>query len=321
MTLTDVIGLGEILIDFTPHLSEKGNPSFVANPGGAPGNVMVALSCLGDDTSMIGSVGQDQFGEMLKNTLKGKGVDVDGIIRVDTPTTLAFVHIAEDGERSFSFYRKPGADMMLKKDDIPFDIIKDAKVLHIGSISLTDEPVRGATLAAVSFAKDNGILISYDPNLRPALWSSLEEAKKWIREILPIADIVKLSEEELEFLTNEQTVDKAVKRLLDEHDIPLLLVTCGADGSYAFSGENYTQVPGFQVSSIDTTGCGDAFFAGVLHTLLDRKLLGKTLSIRDMKEVLLVGNAMGAIVATKKGAIPAMPNGKELEYFIQSHTN
>lgn len=320
MVMMDVIGLGEILIDFTPQQLEQGNPSYVANPGGAPGNVMVALSCLGKKTGMIASVGKDQFGEMLKEILKEKGVNVEGIIQVDTPTTLAFVHIAENGERSFSFYRKPGADMMLKKNDIPFQLIGDSKVFHIGSISLTDEPVRAATLAAVQFAKDNGVLISYDPNLRPALWSSLEEAKKWIVEILPFADMVKLSEEELEFLTGIKDIEEAAGKLLAEFNIPLLFVTCGANGSYVFSGNQNAFVPGFTVQSMDTTGCGDAFFAGVLHGLLEKNLLGIPFSKEDMKDILLTGNAMGAIVATKKGAIPAMPDKKELEEFMQSHT-
>ncbi|WP_010095312.1 carbohydrate kinase family protein [Ornithinibacillus scapharcae] len=318
--MLDVIGLGEILIDFTPQQLEQGNPSYVANPGGAPGNVMVALSCLGERTGMIASVGQDQFGEMLKETLKGKGVNIEGIVQVDTPTTLAFVHIGNNGERSFSFYRKPGADMMLKKDDVPLELIKGSKVFHIGSISLTDEPVREATLAAVSYAKDNGVLISYDPNLRPALWSSLDEAKKWIEEILPIADIVKLSEEELEFLTDIKDIKDAANRLLLAYNIPLLLITCGTNGSYVFSGEKNVYVPGFTVNAIDTTGCGDAFFAGVLHMLLEKKLVGKPVLTKDLREILLTGNAMGAIVATKRGAIPAMPDKKELEKFLQSHT-
>ncbi len=314
--VTDVSTLGEILIDFTPQGDSEGNPSFIANPGGAPGNVMVALSRLGKKTAFIGSVGRDQFGEMLKSTLTSNGVNTEGIVYSDIPTTLAFVHIGEGGERSFSFYRNPGADMMLSKEDVKSDIIANSKIFHVGSISMTDEPVREATLEALTLAKNHGVTISFDPNLRPALWKSLNEAKDNILAILAYADIVKLSEEELEFLTGETDIQTAAEKITAQYTIPILLVTQGAKGSYCYTNGVLEYVPGYTVYAIDTTGCGDAFFAGALFKLLELDLIGKELTKKEKRQILQFGNAMGAIVATEKGAIPAMPTIDMVEKYI-----
>ncbi|WP_047983608.1 carbohydrate kinase family protein [Ornithinibacillus californiensis] len=314
--MTDVSTLGEILIDFTPQGDSEGNPSFIANPGGAPGNVMVALSRLGKKTAFIGSVGRDQFGEMLKSTLTSNGVNTEGIVYSDIPTTLAFVHIGEGGERSFSFYRNPGADMMLSKEDVKSDIIANSKIFHVGSISMTDEPVREATLEALTLAKNHGVTISFDPNLRPALWKSLNEAKDNILAILAYADIVKLSEEELEFLTGETDIQTAAEKITAQYTIPILLVTQGAKGSYCYTNGVLEYVPGYTVYAIDTTGCGDAFFAGALFKLLELDLIGKELTKKEKRQILQFGNAMGAIVATEKGAIPAMPTIDMVEKYI-----
>jgi fructokinase len=316
--MRDVTALGEILIDFTPQGDNKGNPSFVANPGGAPGNVMVGLSSLGLKSGFIGSVGRDQFGDMLKETLRNKGVNIKGIVQVDIPTTLAFVHIAKGGERSFSFYRKPGADMMLTKNDVKLDLISSSKIFHVGSISMTDEPVREATMKALKHAKENNVAVSYDPNLRPALWESLHVAKKWMLEIMSFADIVKLSDDELEFLTGEQDIQTGVEKLNQQYNIPLLFVTLGAKGSYFFANGESVMIPGQIVHAIDTTGCGDAFFAGVLYQIIKINALGKQLTKEDMSVILKFGNAMGGYVATKKGAIPAMPSIEQIQAFIQS---
>jgi fructokinase len=317
--MIDVTALGEILVDFTPQgVNEEGNPSFVANPGGAPGNVMVGLARLGKQAAFIGSVGRDQFGGMLKETLKNKGVNVEGMVEVSIPTTLAFVHIAEQGERSFSFYRKPGADMMLTKDDLKLDLISNSRIFHVGSISLTDEPVREATLTALQHAKDHGVAISFDPNLRPALWGSLHDAKKWILEIMPLADIVKLSEEELEFLTGEVDIPNGVEKLTNQFDIPILFVTVGSKGSYCFANGKSVMVPAKTVYAIDTTGCGDAFFAGALYQILEMNVLGKEVTTKELKNILEFGNAMGGYVATIKGAIPAMPTLEQLQGFSKS---
>jgi fructokinase len=318
--MTDVTALGEILIDFTPQgNSEEGNPSFIANPGGAPGNVMVGLSQLGKKSAFIGSVGKDQFGKMLKETLKEKGVNTTGMVQVDVPTTLAFVHIADEGERSFSFYRKPGADMMLTKEDVNMDIISASKIFHVGSISMTDEPVREATLTALKHAKNNGITVSYDPNLRPALWESLEAARIGMLEVMPYADIVKLSDEELEFLTGEKDIMIAAEKIKQQFNMSFLFVTLGAKGSYCFANGESVMVPGYTVYAIDTTGCGDAFFAGVLYQILEKDALSNVLSIEEMTEILEFGNAMGGYVATIKGAIPAMPTLKEIQAFINQN--
>ena len=317
--MTDVTALGEILIDFTPQgHNDDGNPSFVVNPGGAPGNVMVGLSSLGIKSGFIGSVGQDQFGDMLKETLRNNGVNVEGIVQVGIPTTLAFVHIAEGGERSFSFYRKPGADMMLTKNDLNLDLISKSKVFHVGSISMTDNPVREATLVALKHAKENNIAVSYDPNLRPALWESLHEANKWMLEIMSFADIVKLSEDELEFLTGEQDIQTGVEKLNQQYNMPLLFVTLGEKGSYLFANGESVMVPGQIVHAIDTTGCGDAFFAGVLYQIIKMDALGKQLKKEEMAKILKFGNAMGGYVATKKGAISGMPSLEQIQAFIQS---
>ncbi|WP_042146788.1 carbohydrate kinase [Paucisalibacillus sp. EB02] len=317
--MIDVTALGEILVDFTPQgFNEDGNPSFVANPGGAPGNVMAGLSCLGKKSAFMGSVGSDQFGKMLRDTLKDKGINVEGMVDVQIPTTLAFVHIAEEGERSFSFYRKPGADMMLTKDDLKLNLISNSRIFHVGSISLTDEPVRVATLTALKYAKDHGVAVSFDPNLRPALWESLSDAKKWILEIMPFADIVKLSEEELEFLTGANDIQVGVEKLTKQYDIPLLFVTLGAKGSYCFANGESLMVPGTTVYAIDTTGCGDAFLAGALYQILEMNVLGKELTKKELRSILEFGNAMGGYVATKNGAIPAMPTLEQLQDFFKS---
>jgi fructokinase len=316
--MIDVSALGEILIDFTPQGNNDDSLSFTANPGGAPGNVMVALSRLGKQTAFIGSVGRDRFGEMLTETLASNGVRTAGIVYSEIPTTLAFVHIGEGGERTFSFYRNPGADMMLSKEDIKTDLIVNAKIFHVGSISMTHEPVREATLSALILAKEHGVTISFDPNLRPALWQSLDDARENILKIIPYADIVKLSEDELEFLTGESDIPTAVEKITALYNIPLLFITLGSKGSYCYANGKLEYVPGYTVYAIDTTGCGDAFFAGVLYKLLELDRIGQKLSKEEMLQILEFGNAMGAFVATEKGAIPAMPTKEMLEGFLKT---
>jgi fructokinase len=320
--MSDVIALGELLIDFTPNgINELGNPIYVANPGGAPGNVMVALSCLGKDTAFIGSVGHDKFGEMLKETLEKKGVNTQEIVYADIPTTLAFVHIADDGDRSFSFYRNPGADMMLSAADIKKDMIASARIFHVGSISMTDNPVRDATLTALRVAKENGVTVSFDPNLRPLLWKDLDDAREAMLEVLAFADIVKVSDEELQFITGEEDLETAANLLVMEHHLQVLFVTLGGKGSYCFSAGASERLPSYSVYAIDTTGCGDAFFAGTLYQILEMGLLGKNLKPEEMRKVLRFGNAMGGYVATQKGAIPAMPTLQEIETFMLNKTS
>ncbi|WP_231710532.1 carbohydrate kinase family protein, partial [Gracilibacillus suaedae] len=315
--MVDVTALGEMIVDFTPNgVSEHGYPIFTANPGGAPGNLLVALSRLGKETSFIGSVGNDQFGNMLKNTLYENRIITSGMVFSDIHTSLAFVHIDENGERAFSFCRNPGADTMLSKEDLKPESIAQTKILHVGSLSMTNEPSREATQTALKIAKENEIIISYDPNLRLDLWDSLEAAKKRIVELLSYADIVKLSDEELTFITGTNNVEKGAKLIFQQYGVALLFITAGSSGSYCCKRDSTLFEPGLSITAVDTTGCGDAFFAGVLYKILENNMQYQRISEKTMSELLLFGNAMGAYVAQKQGGIPALPNFSEINKFI-----
>ncbi|WP_152395234.1 carbohydrate kinase family protein [Paenibacillus guangzhouensis] len=318
--MTDVITLGELLIDFTPYgKSEHGQPLFERNPGGAPANVVAAIARLGRTSGFIGKVGQDAFGHGLRDALASSGVDTTGLVMSATAnTTLAFVHLAEDGDRSFSFYRNPGADQLLTVDEVPFVRIAAAKVFHFGSISMTDEPVRSATLAAVQHAKQHGVLVSFDPNLRPALWASEALAKELIGVGLGLADVVKVSEEELEFLTGTVDLEAGSKLLCDQFKIQLLLVTRGGAGSFYRAGSRIGEHVGFAVQAIDTTGAGDAFMAGAIYSILQAGQSITAWSPDQLDSLLTFANAMGALATTRKGGIPAMPTLAEVEGLIQS---
>lgn len=310
----DVIALGELLIDFTPYgASQTGNDLFEKNPGGAPANVLVALSKLGKSTAFLGMVGKDQFGVFLKNVLEESGVDTTGLKFTDKAnTTLAFVHLKSDGDRQFSFYRNPGADIMLSKDDIDYNIIKSSKIFHFGSLSLTHDEPREATVKAVEYAKENGLLISYDPNLRPPLWKDLNTARENIQIGLKYADILKVSDEELEFITGTKDFEKGTELLMNM-GISLILVTLGADGCFYRCKSITGKVNGYSVKAIDTTGAGDAFLGAVLYKLNRRINEFKDLNKEDIEEILKFANATGALATTKKGAIPAMPMQSEIE--------
>ncbi|KAB7665882.1 carbohydrate kinase family protein [Bacillus sp. B1-b2] len=318
--MTDVVALGEILIDFTSQgENEYGNPIFVANPGGAPGNVLVSLSLLGICTEFIGCIGRDRFGELLVSTLNDKGVQTNGITYSEAKTTLAFVHNDQQGERSFSFYRQPGADMMLAKENIDLSLLSKTKIFHVGSISMTNEPSREATLYALKCAKQHDKIISFDLNLRPLLWESLADAKEQIEAIMHFANIVKVSEEELEFLTSTNDISIGAKQLYEKYHLQLLFVTMGDKGSYSYGEDGLVYVPGMKVKAIDTTGCGDAFFAGILYELLKRDLLSQNIKRETLKQILTFGNAMGAYVAQHRGGIPSMPTLQQIEEFILKH--
>ncbi len=315
--MKDVTALGELLIDFTPSgRGEQDNPRFEANPGGAPSNVVVALACLGLETEFIGCVGRDNFGQLLVAALRSKGVHTNGIVYSNVKTTLAFVHIDEQGERSFDFYRQPGADMMLAKEDLNLELISHSRIFHVGSISMTDEPAREATLTALNHAKERNRVISFDPNLRPLLWDNLDHAKRQIEIVMQYADIVKVSEEELAFLTNTDDISDGARQLFEQHKLSLLFVTLGDKGSYAYNENGLVFVPGIAVKAVDTTGCGDAFFAGVLYELLKNDLLNEDLPKEKLEQILRFGNAMGAYVAKHKGGIPAMPTLSQIEEYI-----
>ncbi len=310
----DITALGELLIDFTPFASPEGVKGvFERNPGGAPANVLVASTRMGCSTALIGMVGNDQFGMFLKDTLDKCGVCTRGLKLTDqAKTTLAFVHLNEAGDRSFSFYRDSGADIMLTAQDVDYELIGNTKIFHFGSLSMTDEPSRSATMSALKHAKENHIIISYDPNLRPSLWRSLDEAKSAIIEGLGYADILKVSEEELEFITGTADLEKGTEQLC-RSGVSVIFVTMGGKGCfYRYSG-GFGKVDGFKVDTVDTTGAGDAFLGAALYKILS---IGweniSKLDAAGFEAIVRFANAAGALATTKKGAIPAMPDINEV---------
>lgn len=309
----DVVAMGELLIDFTMNgQSGQGNPLFEANPGGAPCNVLAILKKYGRETGFIGKVGKDQFGQMLKGTLEEVGIDTDGLVMdSEYNTTLAFVHTAPDGDRTFSFYRKPGADMMLTKDEINYDMIDRADIFHFGTLSMTDNPAKEATKSAVAYAKEHGKLISFDPNLRPPLWNSLEQAKEAIAYGLNIADIVKIADNEIEFMTGKSDIQEAIDTFTKQYDIKLLLVTLGKDGSVAVYNGDKVFVPGFiQDNTIETTGAGDTFGGSVLAYVCEHGI--QQLTKTQLEEMLTLANAGASLITTRKGALRVMPEKSEI---------
>ncbi|XP_043701856.1 probable fructokinase-6, chloroplastic [Telopea speciosissima] len=307
-----VVCFGEMLIDFVPTvngISLAEAPAFKKAPGGAPANVAVGISRLGGSSAFIGKVGEDEFGYMLADILKENNVNSDGM-RFDpgARTALAFVTLKSDGEREFMFYRNPSADMLLKESELDFDLIRKAKIFHYGSISLITEPCKSAHIAAAKAAKDAGVLLSYDPNLRIHLWPSVESAREGILSIWELADIIKVSEEEISFLTKgEDPYDDAVVRKLFPPSLKLLVVTEGPEGCRYYSKDFSGRVHGIPVDAVDTTGAGDAFVAGLLSQLAATDL--SLLQEEDrLREALKFANACGALTVMERGAIPALPS-------------
>lgn len=322
MKTYDVVALGELLVDFTESgKSPQGNPLLEANPGGAPGNVLAMLNHLGKKTAFIGKVGKDAFGEMLVEAIKDSGTDVTNLVMDEkVPTTLAFVHTMPDGDRNFSFYRNPGADMMLRKDEVMEDVIKKAKIFHFGTLSSTHEGVREATRYAISIAKENGLLISFDPNLREPLWASLDDARKEIAYGLSQCDILKISDNELEFMTGTGDYTEGVEILRQQYQIPLIFVTMGRDGSRAYYKDMVVEVkPFLQENTIETTGAGDTFEGCALNYILEHGL--DNLTEEGLKELLMFANAAASIITTRKGALKVMPKAEEIRKLIKSFAN
>ena len=318
----DVTALGELLIDFTQcGTSGQGNGLFEACPGGAPCNMLAMMRKLGKRCAFIGKVGNDMFGRGLREAILEAGIDAGGLIVDDAiPTTLAFVRTMANGDRDFSFYRKPGADMMLTEAELPTKTIEDTKIFHFGTLSMTHPGVRQATVKAVERAKASGALLSFDPNLRPPLWESLEEAKRQIAWGLSRCDILKIADNELEFMTGEQDFYKGAAVLHARYpNIRLLNVTAGADGSYSFYGEETpVYVPGFTLGgTIETTGAGDTFCACVLNFVLENGIAG--LTQKQRRQMLRFANAAAYIVTTRKGAIRAMPELGEVEALLAQY--
>lgn len=320
----DVVALGELLIDFTENgMSEQGNPILEANPGGAPCNVLAMLTKLSHHTGFIGKVGADQFGNQLEGALLEVGIDTTGLLKDrEVHTTLAFVHTAPDGDRDFSFYRNPGADMMLSEEDVLSckGLISDARIFHFGTLSMTSEICRSATKRAVAMAKDAGSVISFDPNLREPLWDSLDTAKEQVLYGLSNCDVLKISDNEIQWLTGEADYDAGVSYIRDRYQIPLILVSLGKDGSIAYSESNQVRVsPFLQKNTIETTGAGDTFCACILHYVLEHGL--KDYTEDELVEMLTFANAGASIITTRKGALRVMPEKTEIEALINNRRN
>ena len=317
----DVTALGEMLIDFAVNgESEQGNQLFEACPGGAPCNVLAMLNKLGRKTAFIGKVGDDQFGKLLRDTITNIGIEAKGLVMdQDIHTTLAFVHTFPDGDRDFSFYRKPGADMMLREEEVDYDVIRQAKIFHFGTLSMTDEPVRSATKKALEVAKEAGCMISLDPNLRPPLWKSLDEAKKMMEYGFRYCDILKISDNEIQFITGIEDYDQGVLYLQNKYEIPLILLTMGKKGSRAYYKDFRIEEKGFQVSAIETTGAGDTFCGCSLAYILEHDI--NNLTEDHLREMLIFANAGAALVTTKKGAICSMPERREIVDLIDVGRN
>lgn len=310
----DVVALGELLIDFTGNgTSEQGNPLFEANPGGAPCNVLAMLAKLGHKTAFIGKVGKDFFGEQLKSAIEEVGIDASYLLMdEEIHTTLAMVHTYPDGDRDFSFYRNPGADMMLNESEIPEELIKQAKIFHFGTLSMTHEGVRNATKKALDIAKEENAMISFDPNLRPPLWKDLEDAKEQVLYGLGYCDILKISDNEIQWLTGKEDYSDGVKWIKERYDIPLILVSMGKEGSRAYYGEKMVEVvPFLQENTIETTGAGDTFCGCVLHYVCEHGL--DNLTEEMLTEMLIFANAAAALITTKKGALRVMPTLEEIQ--------
>ena len=309
----DVTALGELLIDLTQNgMSEQGNPILEANPGGAPCNVLALLSKMGHKAAFIGKVGKDGFGEQLTKGLVETGISTEGLMYDEAVhTTLAVVHTYADGDRDFSFYRNPGADMMLRPEEVKDEIIKNSKIFHFGSLSMTDEPVHSAHLHALKVAEEAGILRSYDPNLRPPLWPNLEVAKENILELMGHCDILKISDNEIQWLSGKEDYDEGIAWLRERYDIPLIFLTLGKDGSRAYCGDIRTEQKGFKLATIETTGAGDTFFGSVLHHVLE--LGWRSYTKEELDGMLRFANAAAALVTTRRGALRVMPSLEEIE--------
>lgn len=304
----DVIALGELLIDFASRGTDAaGYPTMAANPGGAPGNFLAALNAYGAKTGFLGKVGDDAFGHLLLGTLRDAGIETKGIV-VDPEvfTTLAFVTFDDKGDRSFSFARKPGADTQLCWEEVDKSMIDEAKVFHFGTLSLTGEPVRTTTQRAVAYAKQQGKLITYDPNLRKPLWRSEEEAKAQILWGLHQADVVKISDEEVEFLWN-CTPEEGAEKLLTEYGVSLAMVTLGPDGCLLKTAKAACRIPGPKVHPVDTTGAGDIFGGSAVSRLLELDKAISDLTAEDLAYIGRFATTAASLSTEHSGGIPSIP--------------
>ncbi|ULT56640.1 carbohydrate kinase [Neobacillus drentensis] len=311
----EIVSLGELLIDLIPHNDYTSEaPSYEAKVGGAPVNVLSGLAKWGHTTAYISKVGNDAFGAYLKKQVKGANIHADSVLTdAAASTTVAIVSLDENKNRTFDFIRNPGADQLLTKDEINGSLIREAKLFHFGSLSLTHNPSREATLEALRVAKENHNIICYDPNYRPLLWDNQDEAKRWMVEGLKWADIVKISDEEVQFITNEEDTLMASQVLAETHHIPLLFMTKGKEGALAVCNGHVLEEEGHAVQPVDTTGAGDCFMASVLHQYLDKNKPIRELTKRDLTDILQFANRVAAHSTTIKGGFSVVPTLEELE--------
>ncbi len=310
----DIVALGEVLIDFTNNgYSASGMRLFEQNPGGAPANMLTAATKLGLSTAFIGKVGTDMHGQFLKEVLEQQGIDTKGmILDPNFFTTLAFVELKENGERVFSFARKPGADTMLTKEDLNQDLLKNTKVFHFGSLSLTNEPSKTATYEAIRIAKEAGAIISYDPNYRAPLWENEKVAIEMMREPIPYVDMMKISDEETELLTGQVDPEAAAEILISQ-GVKVVVVTLGEQGALVRIKDGSRIVAGFKSQVVDTTGAGDSFWGSFVQQVLETKKAVDTLTLDELSKCVTYANAVASICVSKRGAIPAMPTKEEVE--------
>lgn len=309
----DVTALGELLVDFTENgISAQGNTLLEANPGGAPCNVLAMLKNLGKKTAFIGKIGNDALGKMLKKTVEDQGICIDNLVEdEEIHTTLAFVHSDKDGDRSFSFYRNPGADLMLQWEEINVDFLVNTKIFHFGTLSMTEEEIKNVTKKAVQKAKENGVLISFDPNFRPPLWKDMEDARQQMWYGIGQCDILKISDDEILFLTGTEDIDEGIARIREKSHAKLICATMGKNGSKVYyKGKTVFGRPFLRKDTIETTGAGDTFMACVLNTVLEKGL--EQLTQESLTEMLLFANAASSIITTRKGALKVMPQRQEI---------
>ena len=316
----DIAAIGECLIDFVPYKEQKeGKLTFSGCTGGAPPNMLACASQLGLETALISKVGQDVFGNLIKKTLGGCGIDIGAVkTSEEYSTTLAFVSLDETGDRSFSFYRTQTADAMMVEADIDMDVIRNAKVFHFGTVTMPMEPSRSTTLKAVQSAKENGCMISFDPNLREFLWKDLAKAKEEILNAMPLADVVKLSREELTFLTGEENLEKGMNEMMGSYPIQLLVVTLDADGSACMYKNGFAKQGTYVVDVVDTTGAGDAFWGAFLFQLISRQIDVGNPQEQQITDALRFANAAGTLSTTKYGGTASLPTFEEIEACMQN---
>ena len=319
----DVVALGELLIDFTGSGdSSQGNPLFEANPGGAPCNVLSMLQNLGNNTAFIGKVGNDFFGRMLKERIEKQGIDSEGLVLDgEVNTTLAFVNKLPNGDRDFSFYRKPGADMMLTVSDVGknADLIKNADIFHLGTLSMTDEPAKAATMRAVEIARENGVTISFDPNYREPLWKSKSDALEAMKYGFENCDILKISDNEIELFTGLKDVEEGARKIKRDFNIPVVFATLGPDGSIALYKDMTIKKEGYiNPETIETTGAGDTFCACAIDHIHKKGL--DNLTEEGLTKCLSFANAAASIITTRKGALSVMPTKEEVITFLENRS-